>query len=247
MTQQALTEYMPAEDSFFDAELTTDLDLSKELTPSSYAVQIDGEWFGQDFTYLFKIYERLYAFFYSTQPRFVRTLSQNLQRLLRSPWIGGYSRVNLFYVLPRHVPGLHSLKVEHIKYASPGEVKFEAIYSVGESVRIATNALVENEAAIIEASKRINRTLTDTGLKRRDLSLVSDQDAPIGAIQRRTLEETCAEIARLLCATTELRALREHSPNIVVYAKAVLALIRQLSKLGVLQQQGLLTFSKKAP
>lgn len=240
----ALEEYMPAEDSFFDEGLTPDLDLSKELTPSSYSVPIDGDWFGQDFTYLFKAYERLYAFFYSTQPRFVRTLSQNLERLLRSPWTGGYSRVNLFAMLPRQVPGLHSLKVQHIQYASPGEVNFEAISSVGESVRVATNALVENEEAVMSASKRISKALTGAGLNKRDLSLVADSAAPISLAHRKTLDEACAEIARLLGVQTELSTLREHSPNIVVYAKAVASLVRQLTKLGTLQQQGMLDFSK---
>jgi len=239
-----LTEYMPAEDSYFDEGLTPDLDLSKELTPSSYSVPIEGDWFGQDFSYLFKAYERLYAFFYSTQPRFVRTLSQNLERLLRSPWTGGYSRVNLFSMLPRQVPGLHSLKVQHIQYASPGEVNFEAISSVGESVRVATNALVENEEAVSAASKRITKTLTVAGLNKRDLSLVADSAAPLSPADRHTLEDACSEIARLLGVQTELGTLREHSPNIVVYAKAVVSLVRQLTKLGTLQQQGMLDFSQ---
>lgn len=238
-----LADYLPSDDSYFDEELTSDLDLSKELTPTVYSVPIDGDWFGQDFTFLFKAYERLYAFFYSTQPRFVRTLSQNLERLLRSPWTGGYSRVNLFGMLPRQVPGLHALKVQQIQYASPGEVRFEAISSVGESIRIATNALVANEEAIAEAAKRIKKTLTSAGLNTTDLSEVNDSNAPLNEAHRATLEEACDQIASLLCVQTELATLRRHAPNIVVYAKAVVSFTRQLGKLASLQQEHMLGFS----
>lgn len=247
VTLDQLAEYLPADDSYFDEELTSDLDLSKDLTPSTYSVPIAGDWFGQDFTHLFKAYERLYAFFYSTQPRFVRTLSQNLARLLRSPWTGGYSRVNLFTMLSRQVPGLHSLKVQHIQYASPGEVQFEAIGSVGESVRVATNSLVRHDEAVTEASKRISKTLTDAGLNKADLSEVDDRNAPLNPAQRTTLEEACAAIGSLLGIQTELATLRQHSPNIVVFAKAVVSFVRQLTKLANLQREGMLNFPSGKP
>jgi hypothetical protein len=246
VTLDQLADYLPSEDSYFDKELTSDLDLSKELTPTLYSVPIDGDWFSQDFTFLFKVYERIYAFFYSTQPCFVRTLSQNLERSLRSPWTGGYSRINLFSMLARQVPGLHSLKVQHIKYASPGKVTFEAISSVGESVRVATNALVEHEEAVTGASKRINKVLTEAGLNRTDLSEVSDANAPLNAIQRAALDDMCDLIAAHLGVTTEFATLQEHSPNIVVYAKAVVSFVRQLTKLASLHQQQMLDFSQSA-
>ena len=239
-----IAEYLPSEDSYFDPELTADLDLSKELMPTTYSVPIDGDWFGQDFTYMFKAYERLYAFFYSTQPRFVTTLSHNLSRLLRSPWTGGFSRLNLFSLLPRQVPGLHSLKVREIQYASPGHVQFEAISSVGDSVRIATNAFVEREATVMEASKKITKTLTAAGLNQTDLSIVKDENAPLNPAQRTALEEASASIGHTLGIETELATLRQHSPNIVVYSKAVVSFLRQLSKLAALQRDGMLAFSE---
>lgn len=239
-------EYLPSEDSYFDPELTPDLDLSKELMPSTYSVPIDGDWFGQDFTYLFKAYERLYAFFYSTQARFVKTVSSNLERLLRSPWIGGYSRLNLFLLLPRHVPGLHSLKVRHIQYASPGEVKFEAISTVGDSIRVATLSLVQNEEAVTEQAKRITRTITAAGLNQTDLSAVSDENAPLNAMQRATLKEAGDCIAGLLGIQVELSTLRSHSPNVVVSSKAVVSFLRQLAKLAKLQREGMLAYPESS-
>lgn len=242
-----LQQYLPSDDSYFDEELTSDLDLSKQLTPTNYSVPIAGDWFGQDFTFLFKSYERLYAFFYATQPRFVRTLSHNLERLLRSPWTGGFSRVNLFAMLPRQVPGLHSLKVERMEYASPGEVKFEAISSVGDSVRVATNRLVEHEESVLAAVKDLKRTLTDAGVNSRDLSLVDDKNTPISPVHRSNIEDACGRIASLLNVETEFATLRHHSPNIVVFAKAVASFIRQLTKLADLERQGMLNFSALAP
>ena len=102
---EAFAEYFPNKDSYFDPDMAPDVDLSQDLLSKKFNVPIAGNWFGRDFEYLFKRYERLYAFFYATQPRFVRTINATLHRVMRAPWRGGYSRVNMFTRLAEVLPG----------------------------------------------------------------------------------------------------------------------------------------------
>ena len=41
--------YLPTRKSFFDPQLTEDLDLSKEVVPTKYDLPIGGSWFIHDF------------------------------------------------------------------------------------------------------------------------------------------------------------------------------------------------------
>jgi hypothetical protein len=235
-------EYWPADDSYFDKTLAPDLDLTKELVPERYPVPIKGEWFSRDFEYLFKRYERLYAFFYATRPRFVRTMSTTLYQQLRAPWKGGYSRVNLYARLAERLPALHALRVDRLRYASPGEVEFEAIPKIGESIQNATTSFLDNEDTINELTKKIHRILTSERLNKSDLSVVPDGAIRIETNQLRTLLDSCQEIAQVLKVRNELESLQNLSPNTIVYAKAVASFVRQLSMLARLQRDGMLNF-----
>jgi hypothetical protein len=240
-----IKSYMPSEDSHFDGDLTADLDLSKELVPDKFNLSIEGIWFGVDFQYLFRRYERLYAFFYATRPRFVRPIDVTLRRLLRAPWTGGFSRVNLYSQLATQIPGIHALKVEKINYASPGEVRFEAIASIGESIREATTALLANQEEINIHVKKIRKIITAGKLAKVDLSNLSDKDIQLEATALTDFENGCAAIAKCLGLRQELKTLRTHSPNFIVYGKAVLSLVRQIDKLAELHRLGMLSTSAK--
>jgi hypothetical protein len=242
VTLNDVAEYLPAKDSYFDETLTPDLDLTKQVVPTSYDVPITGTWFSKDFEYLFKRYERLYAFFYATRPRFVRTINAGLEELLRAPWTGGYSRVNLYTRLAQQIPGLHSLRVEKLQFASPGAIKFEAVSSIGESIARTTTLYLQNEELIDDAYKKIRKTLTSGKLNKVDLSGRSDIGQFLDARQIADLTQACLAIAKALQVSEEMDALRAHSPNIVVYSKAVNSFVRQLIKLAELQRDEMLDF-----
>jgi hypothetical protein len=238
----SVREYWPTEDSFFDGSLTNDLDLTRELTPTEFDVPIKGTWFSTDFLFLFKRYERLYAFFYATRPRFVKSIESTLRRLLRSPWEGGYSRVNLYTHLARQIPGLHTLKVQEIEYASPGEVTFQAIAEIGASIQNSVVLLVEQYDGVNAACERIRKMLSSSGLNRINLSEYSDASIDLTAEKMSSLTNECDYIANILKVSKEFSILREHSPNTVVYSKAVTSFVRQLDKLADLRRHDMLNF-----
>jgi hypothetical protein len=242
VTKREVSAYVPSAKSYFDPRLTDQLDLTRQVVPAPFDIPLKGLWFGVDFQTLFKRYERLYAFFYATTPTFVKTAADRLKELLHSPWTGGFSRVNLFSYLPQEVPGIHALQINEVEFASPGKVTFEAIPQIGRTVGDSIVRYLANEVAIDELSKSVNRKLNGTGLRKRDTSSLSDGSLSVEEKTLGELRAECGQIARLLCIETEIGVLRQHSPNTVVYSKAVLSLLTQLSKVAALQRAKMLSF-----
>jgi|GEM_PF-3905072 len=241
-----VSDYLPADDSYFDEELTRDLDLTKQIVPSLYDLPIDGSWFGKDFEHLFKRYERVYAFFYATRPQFVTTIGGILERCLRAPWMGGASRVHLYSQLAQQIPAIHSLRVKHLAYGSPGAIRFEALPSIGESIAKTTTSFIENEDAIARHFDCIQKILTNANLRSEDLSAVADASVPLNDDKKSELKDACASIATVLDVESEFAALVHHSPNVVVFSKAVQSFVRQLTLLAAFQADDMVKFSPEA-
>jgi hypothetical protein len=234
-----LEVYLPSEDSFFNEALTKDLDLTKQIVPQEFRLPIDGQWFSADFQFLFRRYERLYAFFYATRPRFVRSIEDTLSQLLRAPWTGGYSRVNLYQRLYQQIPGIHALRIPSMKYASPGTIEFEAIPEIGDNIQEATTLLLKHYAKIDAACKRVRKTLSSAHLNKTDLSSTPDDQIRLEAQSFKAILEDCYFIGSTLLVEDQFSTLRRHSPNTVVYGKAVVSFVRQLDKFADLRRRHL--------
>jgi len=239
-----IDSYLPTEESFFDPDLTSDIELDQQILPAVYQVPIRGIWFGADFEQLFRSYERVYAFLYATKPRFVKTIGERLESLLRAPWTGGFSRVHLYSQLAKHLPALHSLKVHKLKFASPGDVEFEALESVGSSVEKITLQFITHEDAIWHAVKTMKSLLTKKRLNKADLSQHSDIDIGLLQDEIRLLQSKCIEISLFLGLEIEIAALGNHSPNSVVFSKATSSFVKQLSKLAIFETNDMLNFRR---
>lgn len=239
-----LSEYLPLEDSYFDESLTNDVSMETEMNPESFSIPIDGRWFFSDLDRFSKSYSHVYAFLYATRPQFITNISDRLGRFMRSPWTGGYSRLNLFTALEQVIPALHGLQIKKIEYASPGKITIEALRSVGEDIKMLTLKCATNSLAIKEATKKINQTLADSNLRRRNLSKLTDALVPLDIPKLKLLKEYCAEIANLLSLEAGIDLLREQSPNTIVFSKAVLAIVKQIDRLADFQNQGLLDLDR---
>jgi hypothetical protein len=236
-----VVEYLPSEDSFFNEDLAPDISLARELNPSSYEVPIDGHWFFGDLQKFSQIYAQIYAFLYCTKPRFVVNIGDRVKECLRSPWKGGYSRVNLFDALKKAVPSLHDLQIKQIRYASPGEIRIEALKSVGGSISEVVRAYLKNRDPLIDAEKGINMLLASNHLRRSDLSDKSDEQLTmLTAENRKFLVEKGQLISKALNCEEEFMRLSEYSPNIVVSAKVHLALLSRIRRLAEFQSAGLI-------
>jgi hypothetical protein len=237
-----LGDYVPSADSNFDESLSNDLDISKHVVPSKFAVQIKGTWFGEDVQMFFRRFEMLYSFFYATRPQFVRTVRYKLRHLLQMPWTGGFSRVHLYLQLRKEIPALHVLKVSRLQYASPGSLQFEAISNVGKRIREVASLLIKHEDQIMAAAKEVRTILSKNKLSTSDLSRVPESRIPLTAKELEIVIADCAKIATLLEIEEELSILRSEAPNSIVYSKAVVSLVGQLDRLAEFNRQSMLTF-----
>jgi hypothetical protein len=244
--QAEAKDYLPSADAYFDEDLTDDIELAQDLLPVRYDVPIDGEWFSRDFQYMFKTYENLYCFFYATRPRFVRTTRERLGESLRAPWRGGHSRVNFYSALASSIPAQHSLKVGEMDFGSPGQVEFEALATVGESIKRAVLLMTQNWKDVTHAVTVIRSVISNARLNKVDLSLVGDETVDIDPDGLAAIKNRTSEIAALLKVKEEFASLREHSPNSIVFGKAVASFVRQLERLAILQDDGMLKLEREA-
>ncbi len=240
-----INHYMPSSESFFDETLTTDISLNETLQPESYQVPIDGRWFISDLDKFSKAYGNVYAFLYATRPQFITNLSEKVGRFLRSPWTGGYSRVNLFSAMEQLIPAVHGLEIRKISYASPGDIEIEALKSVGDDIKRTTLNFLTHRVEIREATKAINQTLSELSLRRRNVSTVSDEALGVSVDHLSFLNLKCTSIADFLGLGIEISSIKHQSPNTVIFSKAVLAVVRQLDRLVDFQMQGLLDLNKR--
>lgn len=237
-------DYMPEPDSLFEEELAPDISLAREITPTAFDVPIDGRWFVSDLDRFSKVYSQLYAFFYCAKPRFVNNIGERIRRYLSSPWTGGYSRINLFDALQASVPSLHDLEIKHIQYASPGEIRIEALESVGSSIAESVKNFLSLQAEVSLAEKRINTVLSLHQLKKSNLSELSDEKLPLRPNDLDFLEEQRALIAKAMGIEDELQRLSAYSPNIVVSTKVLMAVVARVRRVAEFEHTGLLDLNR---
>lgn len=235
--------YLPSDESYFDAELAPDISLTEQLLPTRYPVPIGGDWFVGDLDRFSRAYAGLYGFFYCSKPRLVASIQSRLNRALRAPWEGGFSRVNLFDTLAKAVPSFHDMQIRRIQYASPGHLEIEALDSVGHDIQACVDGYMANRAEIDDHAKAINSTLGACRFKRRNLSAVSDSLLGISDESLTLFRERTAEIALLLGLQQQVGVVVRESPNCVVAAKATLALLTHVRRLAEFESAGMLNLT----
>jgi hypothetical protein len=238
-------DYLPAVDSWFEPVLAPDIAVDRALKPETFAVPIQGDWFAQDLDRFARAYRMIYSFVYAMRPQFITTMERRLQQLLRAPWRGGYSRINMFQAFEQLVPALHALRIKSMVYNSPGDIKFEAMLDVGQAVASLTLQFERRMEEIVNPQKLIKDTLTGSKLNTRDVSKLSDSTVGLREDQLVALRERCAQIGSILGLCAEFAHLKQNSPNTIIYCKSVLAVLVQLEKLASFQEKALLDFGRQ--
>lgn len=239
-----IESYLPSTDSYFDDELAPSIAASRELDPTSFDIPIDGDWFIADLERFNKVYAQLYAFFYCSKPQFISDIGRKVRRYLLSPWEGGYSRVNLFEALKRYIPSVHDLEIKRLNYSSPGEIRVEALASVGETVSKTVLLFLKNQEVILDLTKKINLVLSTSNLRKRNVSLLSDESLPLTGNQKVYLKQMQTQIAVILEITNEMEDLTSYAPNLVVSGKVATALVSRIQRLAEFQESGLLDLTR---
>lgn len=237
-------EYLPTEDSYFDESLAPDIATAKAWHPTSFDIKIAGEWFFADLGKFPPLYSQLYAFMYCTTPQFVTNIGTQIGQYLRSPWRGGFSRVNLFEALKDHIPAIHDLKMTAMRYNSPGSITVEALSSINDRVMTTVRRYLECKVAIDDDVRRLDGFLAASHLKKSDVSQQTDQAIGLRDDNVRFLSETTARVTATLQIEKEMAVLAEHSPNKVVTAKVLLALLARVERLAEFQRENLVAINQ---
>lgn len=245
VTLDSTAEYLPDADSYFDETLTPDISVAREIAPANFEVPIKGRWFLPDIGKFSKGFTRLYAFLYCTQPRFVANLDEKLRRYMRSPWQGGYSRVNFFDAMHRQIPSVHDMRVAGYAYNSPGEITIEALDSVGNGVKDLVLTYIAKRDEIGRAERAIDNALGVARVKKQNLSRLSDSMLLIKQEHLVAIRENTSKIGVLLRMSDEFARLQSIAPNSVVFAKVILSLLRQISKVSEYQTSGMLDLERQ--
>lgn len=240
----AYSEYIPADDSYFDPLLAPNISLAHELNPTTFDVPIDGEWFVNDLDNFSNVYTQLYSFFYCSKPQFITDIGHKVERFLKSPWVGGFSRINFFEALHKFVPSLHDLKIKQMRYASPGEITIEAMASIGALVNEAILRYLDKERDILRSAKVIDSFLTSSKLKKVDLSASNDDKLDLTAKELEFLHGEIADLIADLGIQSEWGEVVSRSPNVIVSSKVLLALVNRVSRLAEFQKSGLFDLTR---
>ena len=236
--------YWPSEKSFFRPELAQGVDVQQAFVPAKHLIPVNGRWYFRDLDIFSRSYAKLYAFLYSTKPQFIGSMGERLAGLLRAPWTGGYSRVNLFNNLRRGLPALHDLQIERFNYASPGAIEVEALPAICEDLTKLVLSSKDNWPYLNTHDRIIDTIISKHKLKKEDLSSVPSEQLPFSEEESAVIQYSCEEICRLMGIADRTEAIRYSAPNLLVYAKAVQALIGQAEKLIIFEEQGLLNLTK---
>lgn len=238
-------EYFPDADSYFDESLTRDVEATREIAPNIFSIPVKGRWFLPDIGKFSKNFTRLYSFIYCSRPQFVSNLEEKMRRYLESPWQGGYSRVNFFDALHRQIPSIHDMRVANYNYNSPGDIKIEALSSVGADVVTLVLRYLNSKASVDKDYKIIDTIIGKANLRKENLSRISDDRLIIAAEHLDSIKEKLRSIGDALELENEFGTLARMSPNTVVQAKVVISLVRQVSKLADYQSSGMLDLTRQ--
>lgn len=142
-------------------------------------IKIDGRWTFDEFAEFSKRYTQIYSFVHSLHPD--ATHRSNVARLYGDyPWRGGFSALNFYNELYRHIPRDERPAIRKLSYSSPGVIELDQIIAVAAvagtlilTVSIGAKRLAEGYSIIQREIRK--RRLSKLNLQQREIELVQAQ------------------------------------------------------------------------
>lgn len=208
---------------------------------------LDHEWTLEDLGVVSRSYNQLYAFSYSLLPHLPASRRQEVMTAYANlPWRGGYSTVNFFFHVFRHIPADSRPQVTRITYASPGFIELAAIaavcFTVSRIVTTVSNALKTAHDTYHHIQK---------GMQVRKLSQLQANLDEL-KLQVQTLafcEKSSAQLVKTLGITAEENEVLEQRTggNKLMKLKLLMSVYRRVEPLAEKQAQGKLKVAQPEP
>lgn len=167
-------QYLPAENSYFDEDFSTDeaVSIARERT-SDYSIEIDGDWYLEDLADFPKLYRQVYAFNHGVSNFDDELVGGRIRRSINDqPYKGGYSIVNMLNGMGESIPPTSRVRVEGISKHSPGYIKLRVDQKVAAGVEHVLEQLNDpmKRFSLKLAYRTANKMLDSYGLRSIEIS-----------------------------------------------------------------------------
>ena len=194
----------------------------------SYRALLDGNWKLNDLYEFPHAFDQCYAFVYCLDSeRDIREKRRIDAAFAAYPWRGGYSYVNIYFVLQNQIPKQHRPRIKSIRKESPGWLDLFLNADVAIQVAKSVSALAGAGVVTTKSYSTAMKTLSQIKVNRERAKL---QELQLTQSQYKTLTSMCDDIAKLL-GFKNIKELRERTGNPEVSLKLLAAHFRRTNVL----------------
>lgn len=212
--------------------------------PGQYRVLLNEDWDLEDLYDFPHAYSQCYAFIYcfdsEIQPRDRSRINEALESY---PWRGGYSYVNIYFVLKAQIPHQDRPKIRAIRKESPGWLDLLLNPQVAAQVAASVATLSGGAVAAAAAYKKAYGYLLSVNASRRRAAA---QRMTATASELKAFNSLCVELAKNL-GFKNLAELHQRTGNTETSLKLLLAHHRRLQDLTNLQESGKISLPLEGP
>jgi len=165
-------------------------------TKQTYRVLLDGDWDLDDLYEFPHAFNQCYAFIYCLDSELDTYDQQRIDGAFAVyPWRGGYSYVNIYFVLQNQVPWRFRPTIKAIQKASPGWLDLFLNADVAIQIAKSVVALAGSGVVAVKSYAAIKKALSQIAVERERAKLQTFQ---ISAQQQKTLMSMCEGLAKHL-------------------------------------------------
>ena len=198
-------------------------------------IELDKRWALYEFSIFSKEYVQLYNFFYVLKA--IEEEEKFFVDFSTYPWEGGYSVVNFFRRLDSYVIEEHELKVNKIRYESPGFIELTGIVASAADVAAVIGSVC---GSILAVNKTYDAILSSYRRRRLAKLKIIEKESQLDNQHSGFIREANEELISILnLKPRHLSALKKLSKgNELIQLKILLALLRRAKPLALTQDAG---------
>lgn len=235
--------YLPAP-RFFSTSHTHDV--SETISPIGIErLDVDGEWDMPDFGDFYSRYSNVYYFLSATrafahEDRPLESRKAIKQAFTTTPFKGGISYVHFYSTLPAGITRNERLRMDKIKYESPGYVLVHGDGETFAETEALVRSFIEKRASLKDQYNQFHDYLS----KNRFLAMAGSHFLPNDPAAA-FIEAKATQLAEAMQVpnVATLKSLVEN--NALVFAKIVLSLYRRLKETAEFFAQGRMSFTER--
>jgi hypothetical protein len=235
-------KYLPAP-RFFSTSHTHDD--SEKMPPSDVEkLDVDGEWDMPDFGEFYSRYSDVYYFLSTTntftdESRPIEKRKKIKETFTTTPFRGGFSYVNFYSGLPVALSRQERLRMDKIKYESPGYVDVHGDGDTFSETEALVRSFLDNRVQLREMYNRLHEYLS-----KNNYLVMAGQNFLPNDPAATFIDHHATQIAEVLGLPNidTVKSLVEN--NSLVFAKIILSLYRRIKETAQFFAQGRMNFTK---